>query len=187
MEPEDAPGPNDEMFSVAYDELRRLARRIKGASGGPTLNSTALVHEAYIKLSKSRRYRAESPEHLKFTVVRAMKHILLDAARKRAAGIRGGGDTPVRRVSLDNPGVEVAALDPEDVLSVGFALDELASRDELQGRVFELQFFGGLEIAEIASSLRLSEKRVQRLLRMARASLAVSLSSSSRASTGTSQ
>jgi RNA polymerase sigma factor (TIGR02999 family) len=163
------------MFSVAYDELRRLARAVKRARGDPTLNATALVHEAYIKLARATRFHAESPQHLKYAVVRAMRHILLDAARRRSAAVHGGGDAPVRRVCLDDPSVQIAALDPQSVLLVGFALDDLAGHSELQARAFELQFFGGLQVAEIAELLGISEKKAQRLLRMAKARLALAL------------
>ena len=175
MAPDDRTPPHDEMFSVAYDELRRLARAVKRARGDPTLNATALVHEAYIKLARATRFRAESPQHLKYAVVRAMKHILIDAARRRSAAARGGGDAPVRRVCLDDPSVQVAALDPQAVLSVGFALDNLAGQSESQARAFELQFFGGLRVAEIAELLGISEKKAQRLLRLAKARLALAL------------
>ena len=175
MASDDAAARNDEMFSVAYNELRRLARGLRQRSRTEILNTTALVHEAYIKLSRASRYRAESPLHLKYTVVRAMKQILLDAARRRSAAIHGGGAVPVRRVTLDDPSAEAATLDPAHLLSVGFALESLAQRDELQARVFELQFFGGFQVAEIAQTIGSSEKRVQRLLRMAKASLALAL------------
>jgi RNA polymerase sigma factor (TIGR02999 family) len=166
---------NDEMFVVAYDELRRLARRLRRGSANLTFDPTALVHEAYIKLSRAQRFRPESPEHLKYAVVRAMKHILLDAARRQAAAIRGGGTTPLRRVSLDDPCAQSASLDPRQVLAVGFALDDLAQRSELQARVFELQFFGGFQVAEIAEMSGISEKKAQRLLRLAKASLSAAL------------
>jgi RNA polymerase sigma factor (TIGR02999 family) len=171
----DGTTPNDEMFSVAYDELRRLARGLKRAGGNPTLNATALVHEAYLKLSRATHFRAQSPQHLKYAVVRAMRQILLDAARRQSAAVRGGGDAPWRRVSLDDPSSQVASLDPRAVLAVGFALDDLAGQSELQARAFELQFFGGLQVAEIAELLGISEKKAQRLLRLARASLALAL------------
>ena len=172
------------MFSVAYEELRRLARGLRQRGDRTTLNPTALVHEAYIKLSRAGRYRAESPEHLKYTVVRAMKQILMDAARRRAAVVHGGGAVPIRRVTLDDPSAEAATLDPLHLLSVGSALDSLAQRDELQAKVFELQFFGGFQVAEIAQTVGSSEKRVQRLLRMAKASLAVALAAGDAPSAG---
>jgi RNA polymerase sigma factor (TIGR02999 family) len=175
MSADDRTAPNDEMFCIAYEELRRLARSLKAPAGHPTLNATALVHEAYIKLSRATRFRAQSAQHLKYTVVRAMRHILVDAARRQSAAVRGGGDAPLRRVPLDDPAAQTASLDPGAVLAVEFALDDLAERSGLQARAFELQFFGGLQVAEIAEILGTSEKKAQRLLRLARASLAVAL------------
>jgi RNA polymerase sigma factor (TIGR02999 family) len=175
MSADDGAAPNDEMFAVAYDELRRLARGLKRGGGESTLNATALVHEAYIKLSRATRFHPQSAQHLKYTVVRAMRHILLDGARRQSAAFRGGGDPALRRVSLDDPAAQTASLDPRAVLSVGFALDDLAGRSELQARAFELQFFGGLQVSEIAEIIGTSEKKAQRLLRLARASLTLAL------------
>jgi RNA polymerase sigma factor (TIGR02999 family) len=169
---DDADDVADELFRTAYDELRRLAHGLRRGHDAPTLNATALVHEAYIKLLGAKRFRAQSPEHLKYTLVRAMKHVLLDAARQKASA-RGGGGRAGRRVTLEDPEAQGAFIDPHEVLAVGSALDALARQNELQARAFELQFFGGLEIAEISRLMGLSEKKVQRLLRLARATLAV--------------
>ncbi len=168
----------DETFIAAYNELRRLAQTLRRGRGSETLNATALVHEAYIRLASAETLRVESPNHLKYLVVRAMKHVLLDAARRKAALIRGGGDAPMRRVALDDPAARSAGTDPRQLLAVSFALDELAERDDVQARAFELQYFGGLQIAEIGDLLNLSEKTVQRRLRQARAFLALALNRS---------
>jgi RNA polymerase sigma factor (TIGR02999 family) len=173
--PDDPAVLTDELFLAAYDELRRLASRLRRGRNVQTLNPTALVHEAYIRLIGVKRFRPESPEHLKYTLVRAMKYVLLDAARQKAAAARGGGESPVRKVTLDDAAVQAACIDPHDVLAVGSALDTLAHQSEVQARAFELQFFGGFQVAEIAQLMGLSEKKVQRLLRLARASLAVIL------------
>ena len=165
----------DEVFVAAYEELRRLAHGLKRGTDSPTLNATALVHEAYIKLIGAGRFRAQSPEHLKHTLARAMRYVLLDAARRKAAAARGGGPAPMRRVPFDDPAAQ-SAIDPDDVLAVSAALDALAAQSEPQARAFELQFFGGLQVAEIAAIMQVSEKKVQRLLRIARASLALELS-----------
>lgn len=168
MDPKD-PLPNDEMFAAAYAELRRRARALtRRQHDTPTLDATALVHEAYVKLAGSRRFRAESPQHLVYTVVRAMRYVLIDAARKRAAAVRGGGAMPLIRVPLEE---SVAAVDPADLLAMNFALRDLMLEHELEARAFELQYFGGLEIKEIAAAMEVSEKKVQRLLRLARAFL----------------
>ena len=133
------------------------------------------MHEAYIKLAAAKNLKFESPQHLKYTVTRAMKHVLLDAARRKAAAIRGGGEGPLRRVSLDDDAVQSAAVDPRELLAVGDALEELSRQSEFQGRVFELQFFGGLQVGEIAEVMGCSEKKVQRSLRVAKACLVLLL------------
>jgi RNA polymerase sigma factor (TIGR02999 family) len=179
--PEGAP-LDDEMFAVVYDELRRLAYGLTRGHDSPTLNPTALVHEAYIKLSRAHHFRAESAQHLKFSLVRAMRQILIDAARRRSAAMRGGAHAHMRRVALEDAAERAISIDPRDVLDVDLALSELARQHELPARAFELQFFGGLEIAEIADLLGVSEKKVQRLLKLARARLAQALSRSAGAS-----
>lgn len=180
MQSQSAADSRDETFIAAYNELRRLAQTLRRGRGNITLNATALVHEAYIRLSTAETLHVESPLHLKYLVVRAMKHVLLDSARRKAALIRGGGEAPLRRVALDDPAARSAGTDPRQLLAVGIALDELAERDEIQARAFELQYFGGLRVAEIAEVLSLSEKTVQRRLRQARAFLALSLDRSGR-------
>ena len=173
---EESPNLNDEMFKVAYEELRRLARALKRAAPDSTLTPTALVHEAYLKLTASGRFQAVSEQHLKYTVVRAMKHILLDAARRRATSIHGGH---LHRVSIEDPLADAASINPEDLLSVGMALDDLARSNELPARAFELQYFGGFQVTEIASVMGISHKQAQKMLRLAKALLAQALTSGS--------
>jgi RNA polymerase sigma factor (TIGR02999 family) len=176
MTPREGATLDEGMFRVVYDELRRLAHGLQRSRENPTLNATALVHEAYIKLSQASRFRAESPQHLKWTVVVAMKQILLDAARRQSAAIRGGPNAARRRLPLDDAEAQAASFDPRDLILVDFALRELALQHELAARAFEMQFFGGLEIKEIAELLAVSEKKVQRLLKLAKARLAQALS-----------
>ncbi len=175
MAAEDQRAFTDAIFSATYEELRRAAYRLKRGRGNLTLNPTALVHEAYLKLLTAKGFHAASPEHLKYTIVRAMRHLLLDAARRQAAECRGGGQMPIRRIALDEHAAQSSAFDPSEVLAVGLALDRLAMESELEARAFECQFFGGLQVSEIAEVLGVSEKKVQRLLRMARASLIAAL------------
>jgi len=172
MPSHDGPNLNDEMFKVAYEELRRLARALKRNGADSTLTPTALVHEAYLKLAHSGRFQAASPQHLKYTVVRAMRHILLDAARRRAATVHGGR---LQRVSIDDPLAQAAAVNPGDVLLVNLALDDLAKASGPLAQAFELQYFGGFPVAEIASVMDISPKQAQRLLRLAKARLAEAL------------
>ena len=156
----------DDYFTAAYEELRRLARNSYRAHGSSTLNPTAIVNEVYIRLAESKGFEAISPEHLKHTIVRVMRHILVDAARRKGAVRRGGGSVPLLRVPFDEKAADSATYDPAEILNVDFVLDELGRRSEFQARVFEYQFFGGLQVAEIAEMLGASEKKVQRSLRL---------------------
>jgi hypothetical protein len=123
----------DEMFSIDYEELRRLASRLTLGEGSPTFDPAALVHEAYLSLAEAKRFQPESLRHLKHAVVLAMRRLLVDAARCRAASSRGGGKP-------DELAERSAACDPEPVLALSLALDELAKHSELQARVFECYF-----------------------------------------------
>ncbi len=174
----------DEAFVAAYEELRRLAHSLKRGDKNSTLNPTALVHEAYIKLAGAKALNIESAKHLKYTVTRAMRHVLIDAARRKASAVHGGRDLAARRVTLDDSVAQAAAVDPRDILAVSAVLDELAEQNEAQARIFELQFFGGMQVAEIAALMSLSDKKVQRELRLARASLACALDASKERATG---
>ena len=109
----------DEMFSIDYEELRRLASRLTLGEGSPTFDPAALVHEAYLSLAEAKRFQPESLRHLKHAVVLAMRRLLVDAARSRAASSRGGGKP-------DELAERSAACDPEPVLALSLALDELA-------------------------------------------------------------
>ncbi len=166
---------NDDLFLQVYEDLRRLARGVKGSRGNVTWNPTALVHEAYVRLTASGRFRAESAEHLKHTVVRAVKYLIIEAARRNSASRRGGGVVPMRRIPLDDLSVRSAEFDPEQLLALTEALDGLAKENELRALIFDYRYFGGLELSEIASLLKISEKKVQRSLRLARASVTVAL------------
>ncbi len=172
---EDVTHIDDELFSEAYDELRRLAHRIYGQNGSLTWNPTAMVNEAYLRLAKSKSFHPTSALHLKHTIIRAMKYILVEAARRKTAERRGGGTVPLQIVPLDESIAHPVAFDPREILSVNLALDELARHSDFQARVFEYQFFGGLEISEIAEMLDVSDKKVQRTLRLAKAFLSLAL------------
>jgi RNA polymerase sigma factor (TIGR02999 family) len=166
---------NDEYFVMAYDELRRRAGQLRGQHGAQTLNPTALVNEAYVRITQSGTFSAQSKRHLKYVVIRAMKNILVENARAKAAARRGGGSVPVQRVDLENCASELATSDPRITIAIALALDELERSCALEAQVFECQFFGGLEVAEIAELFAVSGKKVQRTLRLARAKLRVAL------------
>jgi len=159
----------DALFSIAYEELRRIARRVRG-DRGDTLSTTALVHEAYLKLLPA-KIPANDAAHFKLLIARAMREVLIDAARRRVAGKRGGGDLAI---TLDDD-IQVSPLKSGQLLELHDALEELSRVDPRRASVVECRFFGGLDIDETASALGLSTATVKRDWRVARAWLAHAL------------
>jgi RNA polymerase sigma-70 factor, ECF subfamily len=164
----------DELFSAAYEELRRLASSVRAGDPSETLSSTALVNEAYLKLAAAPRFAAVSPLHFRRIAARAMRQVLVEAARRRTAEKRGGGD-PL--VTLDDAR-DGEASTPEDVLQLDLALQALAEMHPRQANVVELRFFGGLDAVETAQLLGVSEITVRRDWRAARVWLARELEES---------
>jgi RNA polymerase sigma factor (TIGR02999 family) len=169
MQPDAAP-ELDALFSAAYEELRRLASSVRRRDPSLTLNPTALVHEAWLKLAESPPGALVSRLHFKRVAARAMRQVLVDAARRRIAGKRGGG---ALLVTLDE--VVPAGGAAADVLALDAALREFERASPRQAAVIEHRFFGGLEMAEIAALLGVSEATVLRDWRAAKAWLAVAL------------
>jgi RNA polymerase sigma factor (TIGR02999 family) len=163
----------DALFAATYEELRRLASAVKGRDKSATLNPTALVHEAWIKLSASPGLVAVSELHFKRMAARAMRQVLIEAARKRHALKRGAGDA-MMLLTTDFPEAPSIMVD-EELLGLDRALDELAGMNARQAMMVESRFFGGLETAEIAELLEVSEATVLRDWRAARAWLAQAL------------
>lgn len=162
----------DDLFNATYEELRRLASAVKGRDRCVTLNPTALVHEAWIKLSASQGM-AISELHFKRMAARAMRQVLIEAARKRNAVKRGaGGGLAV--LTTDFPAAPALGIGNE-LIALDGLLDDLARMNERQAMVVENRFFGGLETAEIAELLSVSEATVLRDWRAARAWLAQAL------------
>jgi RNA polymerase sigma factor (TIGR02999 family) len=157
----------DQLFSLAYEELRRLAASVKRSDPSSTLNPTALVNEAWLKLAKSPGIQAMSCMHFKRIAARAMRQLLIESARRRNARKRGG-DPEIAFVTFDDS-VDGAATCSEDLLALDAALDELARLEPRQATIVESRFFGGLEMQEIASLLSLSEATVLRDWRAAKA------------------
>jgi RNA polymerase sigma factor (TIGR02999 family) len=158
----------DDLFSAAYEELRRLAAAVRAREASVTLSPTALVNEAYLRLAASLPPKPNSHLHFKRVATRAMRQVLVDAARQRRALKRGG---EVALVTLDDGcGGQVAPL--ERVLAVDGALNELARVDRRQAEMIELRFFGGYDLAETAKLLGVSEATVVRDWRAAKAWLA---------------
>jgi RNA polymerase sigma factor (TIGR02999 family) len=158
----------DELFSLAYEELRHLAASVRRDDPAATLSPTDLVNEAWLKLSGSPEVADTSPLHFRRIAARAMRQVLVEAARRRKAGKRGGGARPV---TFDD-GLDIRAAGPEDILGLHEALDALARLDPRQAMMVESRFFGGLGMGEIAQLLGVSEATVLRDWRAARAFLA---------------
>lgn len=157
----------DRLMPLVYDELRRIARHhLTGERAGHTLDSVALVNEAYVKLVDQRRLTPENRSHFFATASGAMRRILVDHARTRKAAKRGGGAAPV---PLDGMTAVLSDEGAEDLLMVDLALNRLAEIDELAGKVVECLYFGGLTYEEVAVALDTSLSTVRRRWRFARA------------------
>lgn len=159
----------DELYSIAYDELRRLAGAVKHGDPFATVTTTALVNEAWLKLAASPHLRIVDERHFKHIVVRAMRQVLVDSARRRRAGKREGV-----HVELDDS-LSLPSQPEDRVLAIDAALEKLATLSERQARMVEARFFGGLDVPAIAQLLNVSEATIQRDWRLARAWLAVEL------------
>jgi len=156
----------DEVVPVLYTELRRLAHRhLHGQREGHTLNTTALVHEAYLKLSKLDHIRWKSRGQFFALATQAMRHILLNYARNQAVLKRGGGR---KRVTLDENRL-LTDTQAEQVLALDEALGRLKSFSERQYEIINFRFFGGLTIEETAEVLEISPATVKREWQRARA------------------
>lgn len=149
----------DELASLAYQEMRAIAhRRLRGLAPGGTLSTTALVHEAYLKLANADGPVARDRAHFLAVASLAMRHVLVDRARERSAIKRGG----VReRVTLDDAELAIDA-DADLLLQLDEALTSLAAFEPRLARVVECRFFGGLTDAETADALGLTPRTVQR-------------------------
>jgi RNA polymerase sigma factor (TIGR02999 family) len=164
----------ERVVPLVYQELRRVARaHLRGERAGHTLQTTALVHEAYLKLVGMHRVSLRSRVHLLAMSARLMRQILVDHARRKHARKRGG---PATIVSLDNV-AKVSPVSTVDVLALDEALTELTALDARLCRVVELKFFGGLSIDETAEALAVSTATVERDWTTARAWLHQRLSS----------
>jgi RNA polymerase sigma factor (TIGR02999 family) len=156
----------DYLFSVTYEELRRLASTVKRNDASSTLNPTALVNEAWLKLVKSPPFETTSRLHFKRIAARAMRQVLIEAARRRNAGKRGGGEVAIAVLDVS---IGEAAFADEDVLALEDALQELEQLEPRQARLVESRFFGGMDVVETAELLEVSEATVHRDWRAAKA------------------
>ena len=161
-------GSLDALFSATYAELRRLALSVRGDDARATINPTALVNEAWAKLAKSPEVANTSPLHFKRIAARAMRQVLIEGARKRAAEKRGSDAV---MVTFDDAADQITS-DATQLLALDQALQDLAQLSPRQAAVVENRFFGGLDIPETAQLLGISEATVLRDWRAARAWLA---------------
>jgi RNA polymerase sigma factor (TIGR02999 family) len=155
----------DTLFSTTYEELRRLAASVRRNDPKSSLSPTTLVNEAWLKLAKSLPGRILSEIHFKRIAARAMRQILVEAARRRNAQRRGGN---LMLVTFDE-GESATTSGADEVLALDEALKELARINPRHATMIESRFFGGLDIPETAQLLQVSEATVLRDWRAARA------------------
>lgn len=157
----------ERLMPLVYSELRRLATNyLRRERAEHTLQPTALVNEAYLKLIDQRNARWQNRAHFFGIAAQLMRRILVDHARQHRAAKRGGLDQ--QRISITS--AERVMKQPEvDLLALNEALEELAQMDPQQGRIVELKFFGGLSIDEIAEVLSIGHATVERDWKLARA------------------
>lgn len=158
----------ESLYAQVYEELRGLAHVVRSGRGGETLNTTALVNEAYIKLLPSRNLPWEDRTHFFRVVARAMRQIIADAAEKARTAKRGGG---MMVVTLDD-GLLSDQTQPVRIVELDRAMGELDSFKPRQARVVELRYLVGLSLEETAKVLETSTATVARDWRVARAYLA---------------
>jgi RNA polymerase sigma factor (TIGR02999 family) len=161
------------LAGIVYDELRHLADlHLQRERSGHTLQPTALVHEAFLRVLGSSDVHWHGRAHFFRTAAEAMRRILVDYARSRNAQKRGGGQ---QRVEL-NESIDGSAEASEVVLAVHDALARLAEIDAEKARIVEMRFFGGLAVGEVAEALDVSDRTVERHWKTARAWLAREIS-----------
>jgi RNA polymerase sigma-70 factor, ECF subfamily len=165
-------GAFERLVPLVYRELHKLARaRLRGQPAGLTLQTTALVHEAYVRLVGERSMPWQNRAHFYGVCAQAMRCILVDAARARVAQKRGG---EFIRVPFNEAVVGSPATSP-DVLALDEALSELSRADPRKGKVVELRYFGGLTVEETAEVLEVSPETVMRDWKVAKLRLLAAL------------
>jgi RNA polymerase sigma factor (TIGR02999 family) len=162
----------EELLPLVYEELRKLAAaKMAREAPGQTLQPTALVHEAWLKLVRGPEQNWQNRAHFFRVAAECMRRILIDTARRKQQIRHGGGQ---QRVSLEQTDI-IADFDPERLLHINEALERLAAQDSTKAEVVKLRFFGGLENKEIAEVLGVSERTVERSWRFAKAWLGAEL------------
>jgi RNA polymerase sigma factor (TIGR02999 family) len=158
----------ERLTPFVYDELLRIARRCMRRQTPQTLQSTALVHEAYMRLVKVEGLRWQDRAHFFAVAAQMMRRILVDAARARRAAKRQGN---AQRITFDE-GLAISVKQDGDLVAIDDALSALAQLDPRKARVVELRFFGGLTVEETAEVLQISPDSVKRDWRLAKPWLA---------------
>jgi RNA polymerase sigma factor (TIGR02999 family) len=160
-------GASDQLMPLIYDELRRIAgAQMRRERPGHTLQSTAVVHEAYLRLMGEQDLDWQNRAHFFAIAAKTMRRVLLDYARQRHAGKRGG--EAARKVDLDAD-LLIADERLDDVVAVDELLGRLQEMDPQQARIVELRFFAGLNVEETAEVMGISETTVKREWRSAKA------------------
>jgi RNA polymerase sigma factor (TIGR02999 family) len=155
----------EKLTPLVYPELRRMAARcLRRENAGNTLQATALVHEAYLRLVDARLAHWEDRAHFFAVCALMMRRILVSAARKRTAGKRGGPGVAIQL----NEAIDAAPMRDERIIALDDSMSALANFDPRKAKVVELRFFGGLSVQETATVLRISEQSVLRDWRLAR-------------------
>jgi len=155
----------EKVLPLVYGELRRIAKRSMNRQGPHTLHTTALVHEAYIRLTGDSEKQWENRAHFFSVAAKAMRHVLVDHARAGGTAKRGGHAKPI---ALDE-GFEISERRMPEVIALDDALNALAKLHPRQSQVVELRFFGGLSVEETAEAINVSPETVHRDWRAARA------------------
>lgn len=160
------PQAADQLLPLVYEELRRLAaHKMAGLSAGHTLQPTALVHEAWMRLAGSQPGQFAGRAHFFAAAAEAMRHILIDSARRKKAGRNGGG---LARVDIAD--LEIATIaDDEELLAVHEAIDRLATEDPQKAQLAKLRYFAGLTFEEVAKVQGISVPTAHRHWAFARA------------------
>jgi RNA polymerase sigma factor (TIGR02999 family) len=157
----------DRLTPLVYDELRRIAHRyVRRERNGHTLETTALVNEAYVRLAGSKNIAWENRSHFFAATAQVMRHVLIDHARRRLYAKRGGD---AQHVPLDDAQSEMTEERADELVALNEALDELAKLDSRKASVVEMRYFGGLSLEETAEVLNISPMTVRRDWRAAKA------------------
>jgi RNA polymerase sigma factor (TIGR02999 family) len=167
------PAARDALFALCYPDLKRLAhQRLLDANRGPSLDTTSLVHDVYLKIANMGGIPVATRAHFMAYAAHAMRSVVIDIVRSRAAEVHGGGAT---HLVLDTDLGERLAGEEADVLHVHEALEQLAQVDERLVKVVEMRYFAGFSEQEVAATLGVTERTVRRDWQRARALLAAAL------------